>query len=139
MRRARWIGLCLALGASLGALAQAPGLVSIRFQRLGIDEGLSQATARTLAQDREGLVWIGTQDGLNRFDGEDFTVFRRDQQDPRSLTDNHVTALLVDAAGTLWVGTQSGGLGRYDADAGNFHNFAVGPRALAAVQVTALA
>jgi ligand-binding sensor domain-containing protein/signal transduction histidine kinase len=139
MGRARWIALCLGLCASLGALAQAPGLVSIRFQRLGIEEGLSQATARALAQDREGLVWIGTQDGLNRFDGEDFTVFRRDQQDPRSLADNHVTALLVDQAGTLWVGTQSGGLGRYDADAGNFRNFAVGPGALAAVQVNALA
>ena len=139
MRRARFLALLLTLCASVGVLAQAPGLVSIRFQRLGIDEGLSQATARAMAQDREGVVWIGTQDGLNRFDGEDFTVFRRDQQDPRSLVDNHVTALLVDRAGTLWVGTQSGGLGRYDADAGNFRNFEVGPQALGAVQVSALA
>src|SRR5687767_8313885 len=109
MRGVRWIGLFSALCVAFCAAAQAPGLVTLRFQRVGIEEGLSQATARTLVQDREGLVWIGTQDGLNRFDGEDFTVFRRDQQDPRSLTDNHVTALLVDRAGTLWVGTQSGG------------------------------
>ena len=139
MRRARLIALVFLLCAAVGAGAQAPGQVSIRFQRVGIDEGLSQATARALVQDREGLVWIGTQDGLNRFDGEDFTVFRRDQQDPRSLTDNHVTALLVDHAGILWVGTQSGGLGRYDADAGNFQNLPVGPGGLAAVQVQALA
>ena len=52
MRRARWIGLLLTLCSALPAAAQAPGQVSIRFQKLGIDEGLSQATARTLVQDR---------------------------------------------------------------------------------------
>jgi ligand-binding sensor domain-containing protein/signal transduction histidine kinase len=118
------------------------GVVSLRLQRLGIEEGLSQATARALAQDSEGMVWIGTQDGLNRFDGEDVRVLRRDPARSDSLSDNHVTALAVDARGALWVGTQAGGLGRYDADEDRFRNFPVAPHredALADVPVHAIA
>jgi signal transduction histidine kinase/ligand-binding sensor domain-containing protein len=134
---------CLAQAADAPAGPEAaPGLVGLRVQRLGIEDGLSQATARTLAQDREGMLWIGTQDGLNRWDGEEFRVFRRDRDDPRSLSDNHVTVLSVDRAGRLWVGTQSGGLGRYDEDSATFHNYAVDPNrpdGLAAVPVNAIA
>jgi ligand-binding sensor domain-containing protein/signal transduction histidine kinase len=150
MRLRRWLAAFLALFWALDTFAaepaavavqtpDVPGLVTIRFQPLGIEQGLSQATARVLAQDREGLIWIGTQDGLNRYDGEDFLVFRRDQQALGSLPDNHVSALLVDRGGVLWVGTQSGGLGRYDADDESFANFAIGPSALASAQVHALA
>jgi ligand-binding sensor domain-containing protein/signal transduction histidine kinase len=139
---------CAAAGAAVPAPAvaeareEAPGLVGLRVQRLGIEDGLSQATARALAQDADGMLWIGTQDGLNRYDGEEFRVFRRDRDDPRSLADNHITVLTLDRTGRLWVGTQSGGLGRYDADEGNFHNYPVDPTrddALAAVPVNAIA
>jgi len=144
--RALWGMVLLLVCATSGAaptpsVAGVPGLVSIRLQRLDFNDGLSQASARALAQDGEGMIWIGTQDGLNRYDGEQMRVFRRDQQDPDSLTDNHVTALAVDRDGQLWVGTQSGGLGRYDADALRFRNFPVGlgrPDALAAVPVHAI-
>lgn len=149
MRRAALLYLCLLIGgiaeplrAQPSAPASPPGLVGIRVQRLGIEDGLSQATARALAQDREGMLWIGTQDGLNRYDGEEFRVFRRDRSTPGSLSDNHVTALSVDRDGRLWVGTQSGGLDRYDQDSATFHNFPVDPErntALAAVPVNAIA
>lgn len=135
-----WLVLPTALMAAAGT--DPPGLAGLRLQRLGIEQGLSQASARALAQDRDGMLWIGTQDGLNRFDGEDFRVFRRDPADPRSLVDNHITALHLDRDARLWVGTQSGGLGRYDPDAGRFHNYPVGVEradALAAVQVHAIA
>jgi ligand-binding sensor domain-containing protein/signal transduction histidine kinase len=118
-----------------------PGRVGIRLQRLGIEEGLSQSSARTLAQDGDGMLWIGTQDGLNRFDGQDFRVFRRDPRNPYSLSDNHVTALCVDRDGALWAGTQSGGLGRYQADTLRFENYPVAAGsddAVAAVPVHAV-
>lgn len=137
--------LCLAcapLAAQTSAPGDVPGLVSLRLQPLGIDEGLSQATARALAQDGDGMLWIGTQDGLNRYDGQDLRVFRRDATRSDRLPDNHVTALAVDARGELWVGTQAGGLGRYLADSASFRTYpvAVGREdALADVQVHAIA
>lgn len=121
---------------------EVPGLASLRLQSLGIDAGLSQATARALAQDGDGMLWIGTQDGLNRYDGQDIRVFRRDTSRAGSLSDNHVTALAVDAQGELWIGTQAGGLSRYDADDASFHNFPVEPGredAVAAIPVHAIA
>lgn len=143
----RCIGLSLLLhGACAGAQSSprhdAPGLVSLRLQALGVDDGLSQVTARALAQDGDGMLWIGTQDGLNRYDGQDIRVFRRDPSRSDSLADNHVTALAVDAQGELWIGTQGGGLSLHDADDSSFLNFPVAPGrddALAAVPVHAIA
>jgi ligand-binding sensor domain-containing protein/signal transduction histidine kinase len=131
-----------ALALAAAPVVEVPGLVGLRLQRLGIEQGLSQASARALTQDREGMLWIGTQDGLNRFDGEDFLVFRRDPADPNSLIDNHITTLFTDKDGRMWVGTQSGGLGRYDANANRFRNYPVGvgrDDALANVHVQAIA
>ncbi|MCI1710000.1 MAG: ATP-binding protein [Chiayiivirga sp.] len=108
------------------AADEPPGLAGLRLQHLGIEQGLSQVSARAIAQDSEGMIWIGTQDGLNRYDGEEFRVFRRDAADPYSLIDNHVTTLYLDRSNRLWVGTQSGGLGWYDANAGRFRNYPVG-------------
>src|SRR6187549_2550476 len=89
------------------------GVEQVRFWHYGVEDGLSQSTARVLAQDRQGFLWIGTQDGLNRFDGQDFRVYRSDPSDPHALPDNYVTALAPAPDGTLWVGTQAGGLARY--------------------------
>lgn len=138
--------LCLLLGVP-GVLAEVaaahlPGEIDLRLQHLGVEQGLSQSTARALAQDGEGMVWIGTQDGLNRYDGYAFRVFRHDADDPTSLPDNHITTLVTDHRGRLWVGTQSGGLGRYDPDRKRFRNYPVAPGrtdGVAANPVTALA
>src|SRR5436190_10506333 len=89
------------------------GVERVRFWHYGVEDGLSQSTARVLVQDRQGFVWIGTQDGLNRFDGQEFRVYRNDSSDPLSLPDNYITALAPAPDGTLWVGTQAGGLARY--------------------------
>ena len=125
MRRVLRCVLLLLGGLVNVAIAQVPGEIDLRLQHLGVEQGLSQSTARALAQDGDGMVWIGTQDGLNRYDGYTFRVFRHDASDTTSLPDNHVTALATDKAGRLWVGTQSGGLGRYDPDRQAFHNFPV--------------
>lgn len=101
-----WLcALALLLACPVGATIE-PG--DLRFRRLDQENGLSQGSVLAFAQDRHGFVWMGTQDGLNRFDGFDFRVFRPDSRTPGSLSNNWVGALAVDAGGELWIGTESG-------------------------------
>lgn len=120
---------CVAHGAvAMHDVAPAPawaadaGVERLRFRRLGVRDGLSQTIATALAQDDRGFVWIGTQDGLNRYDGYGFRVYRHDRDDPSSLPDNHVRRLLADRRGRLWVGHASG-LARYDAAHDRFQTY----------------
>ncbi|GAB2612509.1 two-component regulator propeller domain-containing protein [Lysobacter erysipheiresistens] len=85
----------------------------VRFQHYGVQDGLSQTSARALLQDESGYVWVGTQDGLNRFDGYEFRVYRNDPGRDDSLPDSHVTVLEPARGGGFWVGTLGGGLARY--------------------------
>ncbi|GMU42254.1 MAG: hypothetical protein AMXMBFR25_02400 [Lysobacterales bacterium] len=114
---------------------------SVRFRSFGISSGLSQVTARAFLQDERGYMWIGTQDGLNRFDGYSFRAYHRDRADPHSLSDNHVTALARGGQGTLWVGTMAGGLSRLDTatdDVQVWRHVADQPGSLAADSITEL-
>ncbi len=83
------------------------------FSTLSLEDGLSQSTVYSIAQDARGFMWFGTEDGLNRFDGYQFTVYRADANDPASLGNNTVYALERARDGTLWIGTWGGGLARY--------------------------
>ena len=96
--------------------------------RLSAEQGLSQSAVNCLLQDRRGFLWIGTQDGLNRYDGRQFTVLNGEPHDPESLSDNNVTALLESRDGVLWVGTQNGGLNRYDRVSGRFTRYVHDPK-----------
>ncbi len=106
----------------VAAAALQPG-AAIRFQRLSIEEGLSQSVVIAIAQDRTGFLWLGTADGLNRYDGYGFTVYRPNPKDPNSLSDSWITALLADPDGSLWIGTGQGGLNRYDPKTGKFTRY----------------
>lgn len=86
----------------------------IKFQPLRGEHGLSQVTVRCILQDHKGFIWFGTQDGLNKFDGYSFTVYRHDEEEASSLSNNSIASLYEDKAGTLWVGTVGGGLNRFD-------------------------
>ncbi len=88
------------------AASEVPGVEDVRFRTFSTEDGLSQATARAIAQDSSGFLWIGTQDGLNRFDGHAFRVYRHDRSDPHSLAQNHVWAIVPDHDGDLWIATQ---------------------------------
>ncbi|MDH3402017.1 MAG: diguanylate cyclase [Acidobacteriota bacterium] len=111
MRQRRSLGPTLALAF---CSAVAFGGQPIRFEHLTIDDGLSQNAVMAIHQDRQGFLWLGTENGLNRFDGYEFKVFTHDRQDPASIAGNYVWAIDEDAEGRLWVGTVGAGVGRFD-------------------------
>ena len=124
VRRLAVLVLLAALG-SPAARAQGPGPgVSVRFDRLGTADGLSQSSVLALLQDRRGFVWLGTQDGLNRFDGVRMTAFRHDPTRPRDgLPTSYVQSLAETRDGAIWVGTWGGGLARLDPATERFTTF----------------
>lgn len=109
-----WLGwlVCGAL------VAQSQGL-NLTMRQYAEAEGLSQSVVNCMVQDHQGFLWAGTQDGLNRFDGREFRVYRSRVDDARSLADSFIRCLFVDCQGVLWVGTASG-LNRYDRDQDSF-------------------
>ncbi len=90
------------------------------FYRFSLEDGLSNTIVYAMHQDRRGFMWFGTQDGLNRYDGYRFKVFRNDPDDPRSIADNYVYSIVEDSRGRFWVGTNGGGVNRYDRAANVF-------------------
>jgi len=92
----------------------------IKFERITIEHGLSQNTVFTALQDSKGFLWFGTEDGLNRWDGYTFEVFRHNPDVPDSLSNNMVRAIYEDDSGTIWIGTRGGGLNRFDRDTESF-------------------
>ena len=132
-----WATLLLAC-ACLPASAAPPR--SLRFEHIGVDQGLAQESVTTVAQDRQGYMWFGSQAGLSRFDGYKMTVFKNDPADPASIADNYVLCSLEDEQGRLWFGSK-GGLSRFDAASQKFVNYTLAEpgRAAPPGQVTALA
>lgn len=77
------------------------------FRQIGADEGLSQSTVLGITQDNQGFIWMATRNGLNRFDGHDFTTFYKDTGS-RKLPSGFVKAVFKDSRGDLWIGTSNG-------------------------------
>ncbi len=119
-----WPRIALCVSIILIALTGSDNLHAdngrISFQRLAIEQGLSQSSVFCILQDSRGFMWFGTEDGLNKYNGYEFKVYRHDLQDPGSLSDNWVRALYEDKNGTIWIGTRNGGLNRLDRGAESF-------------------
>jgi diguanylate cyclase (GGDEF)-like protein len=111
-------------------------LADTAFQHLARDNELPNSTVPTaLAQDGEGFLWVGTQNGLSRWDGYHFRSYRSDPSAPGALADNFIKTLHTDAQGRLWAGTSSGGLARFDRDRDRFVTYPAGPGGLSHVSV----
>jgi signal transduction histidine kinase/ligand-binding sensor domain-containing protein len=88
--------------------------VRYRFDHLSLETGLSQSTVNCILQDSRGFLWIGTQDGLNRYDGYGFTIFRNRPADSNSLSHNWIQTMIEGEPGILWIGTWGEGLNKFD-------------------------
>src|SRR5688572_26245554 len=96
---------------------------NIQFEHLSMKDGLSMNPVMAIAQDKKGFLWFGTQDGLNRYDGYSFKIFKTNDNDSLSISDNFITSLASDTSGNIWIGTLSGGLNMYDTRKGCFVRF----------------
>tara|TARA_R110002051_G_scaffold1700_3_gene9615 strand:+ start:1854 stop:5912 length:4059 start_codon:yes stop_codon:yes gene_type:complete len=86
-----------------------------------LEDGLSQVSSNDLLRDKYGFIWIATQDGLNKFDGNKFKHYKYNQKDSLTLSGNLINKLLEDATGKIWVGTIANGLNYYDPNLEVFH------------------
>jgi len=96
---------------------------SLRIERIGRNQGLSDSDVYGIVQDRSGLIWIGTENGLNLYDGYQFTVFNHDPFDPNTPSEKSTSSLILDGEGNLWFGTWGGGLNRLDPRILRFSHF----------------
>ncbi|HEY6901935.1 MAG TPA: two-component regulator propeller domain-containing protein, partial [Puia sp.] len=113
----RWLLLACSLAVGSWGYSQVRGYP---FTRLAGQDGLSNNHINVIFKDKEGFVWIGTNSGLNRYDGYTFKVFRHDDQDPSSLTDDHVGGIFEGPDNKLYISTGTGGINIYDPVTGGF-------------------
>jgi len=94
------------------------------FKNINVDNGLSQNTVMSVLQDSKGYIWVATFDGLSRFNGLEFKVFKNDLKDPGSISNNKINKLFKDKQGNIWAGTVDG-LNMYDPDKECFTRFRI--------------
>jgi len=94
-----------------------------KFERISREEGLSQGTVSCILQDSLGFMWFCTADGLNRYDGYGFSVYRHDPEDPGSLGPGEIWSVYEDQEGMLWIWKYLGTLDRYDRNTDSFARY----------------
>lgn len=97
--------------------------ISAKFENITTDQGLSQNTVNCVIQDKRGFLWFGTQDGLNKYDGYNLTIYNNDPDNPKSIGGNYIWSLFEDSRGNLWIGTDGGGLNKYNRETDDFSIF----------------
>lgn len=106
----RHIIFCLFLGLNCFGFCQTQ---DYQFQHLSTADGLSQSVVITIHQDKLGQIWIGTRDGLNKYDGTKFTIYRNQEDNPNSISNNDILSIHEDNDGFIWIGTYNG-LNKYN-------------------------
>ena len=96
------------------------------FEQISLEHGLSHISVQDIYQCSDGFLWVATRDGLNRFDGYNFLVYRHIEQDSLSVSHNWITAIVECDSNTLWIGTMGGGLNRFDKISETFTRFRSG-------------
>lgn len=97
---------------------------ALRFERLSIADGLPQATVAAIITDSKGFLWVGTDDGLARYDGYNFKIFKYSADNEDSISSNSITAITEDSHGNIWLGTMDG-LNRFDPKSETFKRYQV--------------
>ncbi|MBJ6368080.1 hybrid sensor histidine kinase/response regulator transcription factor [Snuella sedimenti] len=95
---------------------------NIKFKHISLNKGLSQSSVLCILQDSKGFLWFGTRDGLNKFDGNGFTIFRHNSQDTTSLSHSLIKTIYEDEKGDLWIGTIDG-LNKYIPESNTFQRY----------------
>lgn len=113
--------LVLLFLSPLAAISQQYKAVS-----LSLPEGLSQSSVYDIMQDKKGFTWMSTQDGLNKYDGLKFQVYREEPFDTNSISSNNSAPLLCDSKGRIWAGTANHGLNLFIPAKEGFRHFMVG-------------
>jgi signal transduction histidine kinase/ligand-binding sensor domain-containing protein/CheY-like chemotaxis protein/AraC-like DNA-binding protein len=106
--------------AGRGAQAQDTPPGEFRFEHITVDQGLSHSDAMCMAQDHDGFIWIGTNRGIDRYDGYGLKSYAMPINPRNGQSGNRIAALLAAPNGQLWVGAENSGLSRYDADYDRF-------------------
>jgi ligand-binding sensor domain-containing protein/signal transduction histidine kinase/CheY-like chemotaxis protein/AraC-like DNA-binding protein len=99
-----------------------------KFEQYGINEGLSQNTVSCILQDRKGFMWFGTRDGLNKYDGYKFIVYKRNLQNKNSISANDIKSIVEDEHGNLWIATWAGGLNVFNPREETFIHYRNNPK-----------
>jgi signal transduction histidine kinase/CheY-like chemotaxis protein/ligand-binding sensor domain-containing protein len=95
----------------------------LHFTHLGSANGLSDLNVNAILQDKRGFIWVGTADGLNRYDGYKFRVYRNDIKDTSSIGGSYIQNIAEDVEGNIWVATIGGGLNKFDRKTNRFHRY----------------
>jgi ligand-binding sensor domain-containing protein/signal transduction histidine kinase len=154
-RVASWILLCILHASTAAALdvrsarnaqnvpardAHVP-VRHLKFSHLTTNDGLSQGYVTAILQDRRGFMWFATRDGLNRYDGNTFVVYKNNPNDPTSLSSNFIQALMEDDHGDLWIATNTG-VNRFDPTIERFSRYLNdpnNPNSIGSAYVTSIA
>ena len=115
-----WVTGCMVALGVLCAVPLAAQPTHFPFEHITQEHGLSQGYVNCILQDRQGFMWFGTGDGLNRYDGYDFVVYRHNPFDMHSISNNSIHTIYQDRSGLLWIGTERGGLNCYNPLTGRF-------------------
>lgn len=107
-------------------VSMAFGQSNVVFNHLSIFDGLSQATVNTIIQDEDDVIWLGTRDGLNRYDGYNFKIYKYDLRNQKSISNNNIKVAYEDKVGDLWIGTDNG-LNRFNKKTETFERFYAQP------------
>src|SRR6266849_2433494 len=128
-RRGRILGTvaaCVAMAAlDAGALAAVPVPATrpMSFEHLTMRDGLSQSTVNDLLQDSQGYLWLATESGLDRYDGDSIREYRRERGNEHGLASDYIWSMAEDAQGDLWLATEGGGVARWDRRTEQFQPF----------------
>ncbi|WP_227806050.1 ligand-binding sensor domain-containing protein [Algibacter lectus] len=99
----------------------------MKFEHFTTENGLSQSDVNTIFQDDNLFMWFGTHDGLNKYDGYNFRIFKPDSKNPKSISSNLIWKIIDDSKGNLWIATTGGGLNYFDKQTEEFKSFKSDP------------